>query len=109
MKQDTSALRRCPVCPVGVYFPDNDRRSIHYPYLCIGFIGLLIQYLKTFKKFSLGAELQPLRASPIMSFPQKCRFLEVVQGGGWRCGPEQPAAMVPCANVYSGLGMGDMA
>ena len=32
-KQDTSAARRCPVCPVGAYFLDNDRRSIHYPLL----------------------------------------------------------------------------
>ena len=39
-----------------------------------------------FKKFSLGAELQPLRASPTMSFPQTCRFLEVGQGGG--CGQQ---------------------
>ena len=32
-KQETSALRRCPVRPVGAYFPNNDRRSIgrHYP------------------------------------------------------------------------------
>ena len=30
-KQDTSAARRCPVRPVGAYFLDNDRRSIHYP------------------------------------------------------------------------------
>jgi hypothetical protein len=32
-KQDTSAVRRCPVRPVGAYFLDNDRRSIHYPLL----------------------------------------------------------------------------
>ena len=25
------ASRRCPVCPVGAYFPDKDRCSIHYP------------------------------------------------------------------------------
>ena len=30
-KQHTSAARRCPVRPVGAYFLDNDRRSIHYP------------------------------------------------------------------------------
>uniref|UniRef100_A0A8C5C877 LMBR1 domain containing 2a n=1 Tax=Gadus morhua TaxID=8049 RepID=A0A8C5C877_GADMO len=30
-KQDTSAARRCPVRPVVAYFPDNGRRSIHYP------------------------------------------------------------------------------
>ena len=29
-----------------------------------------------------------------------CRFLEAGQGGG--CGPEQLAATVPCASVYSG-------
>ena len=62
----------------------------------------LIQFLKTFKKFSLGAELQPLRAGPAMSFPQTCRFLEAGQGGGWGCGLEQLVATVPCARVYSG-------
>ena len=30
-KQDTSAARRCPVHPVGAYFLNNDRHSIHYP------------------------------------------------------------------------------
>ena len=35
----------------------------------------LIQHLKTFKKFSLGAELQPLRASPTMSFTLTGPFL----------------------------------
>ena len=59
--------------------------------------GPLIQYLKTFKKFSRGAELQPPWASPTMSFPQTCRLLEAGQGGGWGCGPEQLAATVPCA------------
>jgi hypothetical protein len=64
--------------------------------------GPIIEYLKMFKKFSRGAELQPLRASPTLSFPQTCRFLEAGQGGGWGCGPEQLAATVPCAHVYSG-------
>ena len=33
-KQDTSAVRRCPVRPVGAYFLDNDRRSRYIiPYL----------------------------------------------------------------------------
>ena len=64
--------------------------------------GPIIEYLKMFKKFSRGAELQPLRASPTLSFPQTCRFLEAGQGGGWGCGPEQLAATVPCASVYSG-------
>ena len=45
-----------------------------YGCLYIGVSGPLIQYLKTFKKFSLGAELQPLRASPTMSSRQTCRF-----------------------------------
>ena len=36
-----------------------------------------------------------------MSFPQTCRFLEAGQGGGWGRDPEQLAATVPCANVYS--------
>ena len=58
----------------------------------IVFKGTLIQYLKMFKKFSLGAELQPLRASPT-NLP----FLETGQGGGWWCGPEQLAATVPWA------------
>ena len=48
--------------------------------------GPLIEYWKTFKKFSLGAELQPLRASPAMGFTQAFRFLEAGQGGGWGCG-----------------------
>ena len=30
-KQHPSASRRGAVRPVGAYFPDNDRRSIHYP------------------------------------------------------------------------------
>jgi hypothetical protein len=68
----------------------------------VGVSGPLIQYSKTFKKFSLGAELQPLQASPTMSFPQTCRFIEAGQGGGWVCGPEQLAATVPCTSVYSG-------
>ena len=29
-KQDTSAARQCPVRPVGAYFLDIGRRSIHY-------------------------------------------------------------------------------
>jgi hypothetical protein len=43
-----------------------------------------VAYLKTFKKFSLGAELQPQRASPTMSFTQTCRFWRrvKVEGGG---------------------------
>ena len=64
-----------------------------YECFCIGVSGPLIQYLKKFKKFSLGAELQPLRAGPTMSFPQACRFLEAGQDGGWGGGPEQLAAM----------------
>ena len=38
-KQDTSASCWCPVRPVGDYFPDNDRHSIHYPlHICIIYI-----------------------------------------------------------------------
>ena len=50
----------------------------------IGVSGPLIEYLKTFNKFSLSAELQPLRASPTMSFPQTCRLWRwvKVEGGG---------------------------
>ena len=29
-------------------------------------------------------------------------FSEAGPGGGWGCGPEQLAATVPCASVYSG-------
>ena len=70
-----------------------------YGCLYMGVSGPLIQYLKIFKKFSLGAELQPLRATPTMGFPQTCHFLEAGQGGRWGCGPEQLAATVPCASV----------
>ena len=59
--------------------------------------GTLIQFLKTLKKFNLDAELQPLRASTKMSFPQTYHFLEAGRGGGWGCGYEKLAAMVPCA------------
>ena len=65
------------------------------------------RYLKTFPKFSRGAELQPLRASRTLSFPESAvsvsvalmqmRRREAGQGGGWGCGPEQLAATVPCA------------
>ena len=34
----------------------------------------LTQYWKSFLKFNRGAELQPLRASRILSFPQKRSF-----------------------------------
>ena len=36
--------------------------------------GPQTQYLKTFPKFSWGADLQPLRASRTLSFPQTHRF-----------------------------------
>ena len=36
--------------------------------------GAITQYLKMFPKFSCGAELQPLRASRPLSFPQTRRF-----------------------------------
>ena len=60
----------------------------------IGVSEPLIQYLKTFKKYSLGAELQPLRASPTMSFPKNVLFLVAGPGGGRGCGPEQLAAVI---------------
>ena len=41
VKRDTSALRRCPVRPVGAYFPDNERRFMHHP-LHIIFLLLLL-------------------------------------------------------------------
>ena len=53
-----------------------------YECLYIGVSGPLIRYLKMFKKFSLGAELQPLRASPTMSSPQTCPFYMRVKVGG---------------------------
>ena len=71
-----------------------------YGYLYIGVCGPEIEYLKTFKKFSHGAELHPLRASPTL--PKRAVFLDAGQGGGLGCGPEQLAATVPCASVYSG-------
>ena len=64
--------------------------------------------LKTFPKFSRGADLQPLRASRTLSFPQMGRFgvcsfnaneEERGEGGGWGCGPEQLAATVPSALI----------
>ena len=70
--------------------------------------GPQMQYLKPFSKFSRGAELLPLRASRTLSFPQRTisesvalmqMRREVVQGGGWGCGPEQLAATVPCAPI----------
>ena len=64
-----------------------------YECLCIGVSGPLIQYLKTFKKFSRGAELQPLRDDNELS--TNVPFLEAGQGGGWGCGPEQLEATVP--------------
>ena len=36
--------------------------------------GPLTQYLKSFPKFSRAAELQPLRATRTLSFPQMRRF-----------------------------------
>ena len=73
---------------------------LFYGCLYIGVSGPLIQYLKMFNKCSHGAELQPLRASPQLS--TNAPFLEVGQGGGWGCGPEQLAATVPFASAYSG-------
>ena len=37
----TLAARRCPVRPVGAYFPDNDRHSIHYPLLITRLFSML--------------------------------------------------------------------
>ena len=75
-------------------------------YGCFYIAVPLLQYLKAFKKFSHGAEFQPLRASPTMSLPQTCCFLEASQGVGWGCGPTnlrpQLEATIPCASVYSG-------
>ena len=69
--------------------------------------GPLTQHLKMFPKFSRGAELQPLRASRTLSFPESAvsvsvalmqmRRREAGQGGGWGCGPEHLAPTVPCA------------
>ena len=46
--------------------------------------GPLTQYLKTFLKFSRGAELQPLQASHTLSFPKTRHFGATagVQGAG---------------------------
>ena len=43
---------------------------LFYVFFNIGISGQLTQYSKTFLKFSRGAELQPLRASRTLSFPQ---------------------------------------
>ena len=43
---------------------------LFYVFFNIGISGQLTQYSKTFPKFSRGAELQPLRASRTLSFPQ---------------------------------------
>ena len=70
--------------------------------------GPQTQYLKTFPKFSRGAELQPLQASRTLSFPPKravsvsvalmqMRRREAGQGGVCGCGPEQLSATVPSA------------
>ena len=66
----------------------------------IGISGPQTQYSKTSPKFSRGAELQPLRTSRTLSFPQTRCFggrVKAGQGGGWGCGPEQLVATVPCA------------
>ena len=45
-------------------------------------------------------QLQPLRTSRTLSFPQTRCFggrVKAGQGGGWGCGPEQLVATVPCA------------
>ena len=69
----------------------------------------LMQDLKTFKKFSLGAESQglslgaPLAASHTVSSPLR-RFLEAGPAAGR--GSEQPVATAPCTTtppVYSAL------
>ena len=72
----------------------------------IGISGPQTQYSKTSPKFSRGAELQPLRTSRTLSFPQTRCFggrVKAGQGGGWGCGPEQLVATVPCALVTVGV------
>ena len=62
-KQDNSAMRQCPVRPVWAYFPNNDRRSIHYPLLSKWPKGLshLVQS-------SLGPK-RPVRGPQIVKTP----------------------------------------
>ena len=78
----------------------------HAIYGCfnIGISGLQTQYSKTSPKFSRGAELQSLRNSRTLSFPQTRCFggrVKAGQGGGWGCGPEQLVATT-MRSVYGG-------
>ena len=68
---------------------------LFYVFFNIGISGQLTQYSKTFPKFSRGAELQPLRASRTLSFPQMRCFGGRVkeEGGGVALSSLQP----PCA------------
>src|SRR4029434_7103338 len=50
-KQNPSASRRGAVRPVGAYFPDNDRRSIHYPLLTPGSIARSLTILSLVRRF----------------------------------------------------------
>ena len=71
---------------------------LFYVFFNIGISGQLTQYSKTFLKFSRGAELQPLRASRTLSFPQMRCFSGRVkeEGGGVALSSLQPGT-VPCA------------
>ena len=72
----------------------------------IGISGPQTQYSKTSPKFSRGAELQSLRNSRTLSFPQTRCFggrVKAGQGGGWGCGPEQLVATdSTMRSVYGG-------
>ena len=71
---------------------------LFYVFFNIGISGQLTQYSKTFLKFSRGAELQPLRASRTLSFPQMRCFGGRVkeEGGGVALSSLQPRYHALC-------------
>ena len=69
-------------------------------YGCL-YIGPLIQYLKTFQEIQPRCRITATKSQSHNEPSTNEPFLEAGQGGGWGCGPEQPAATVPCTSVYS--------
>ena len=76
----------------------------------IGVSGPLIQYLKTMQpRCRITATMSQYNNELSTNIPfleagqgGECGRVKVCPGGGWGCGPEQLAATVPCASVYSG-------
>ena len=95
MKQDTSAARRSPVRPVGAYFPDSDRRSMHYIYLIILYIfsrvGLSIDFYAEQKmvmytphseyNYLFGIDSMPNRRGGVVRFKSPCIHLFRIDWG----------------------------